>query len=468
MSIDLDLVHDYMNGEEGPAQELLVARSILEEAIASEIGKSDQVVLVGRPRRRRKRSTGRRTRWSIGVLAAFAASCILIVLVLPSSKIGTPLAAAAQIGRLADSVEPAPQPQAGQWSSYQMRGELAVEVTEAGNTPTPDVKAAIPIGLRVWSNSTGTTCTSQQFGTAQFASPANAEAWHSIGLIDTPTDQPVSNCTAGVEVSAGAGSTMTAMDVSTLTHDPATLAKQLQAGTTGISSVDRTGIGESAHMAGFVRLTVLLVGPTTGGWSGFAQEMLRTMALLPGVISLGHATSHSGHTGLAFSTEQQATLNPRTGAVIPPWSGPTVILDSRTGTLLEARNFSIPVLQNAAQDFVGSPSAPVYSGVGYGINTEWIDPVGGTSIIGQGDVPTWISTFHVIEAITKSATTGEEESTVLDPFLGDGNSAFSDPDVPGAGQTTFDITIRGTAAEAESIADALTASGLFDSVAVKA
>ncbi len=387
---------------------------------------------------------------------------------LPSSKVptlkaGSPATAAVQIARLADSVQPPPPLQAGQWSDYQMHGVLFADVTDVGKTPTPDAKASIPISLEVWSNSTGTTCTSEQFGTATFASMQDAGAWHSIGLIDNPTNQPVTDCAAGLQASDG--STLDALDISSLTHDPATLATELQEGATGISSLDGMAPGESPAMAGLVRLTALLVGPISGGWSGFGQEILKTMALLPGVISLGPTTSESGLDGLAFS----AGPAPPAGATSSAPTSPTVVLDPATGALLEARNFPIPVLQAAAQDFVGTPSAPVFTqGVGYGISTTWIDPVAPPSVIAQSALPPWINTFHVVEAVSKPTTTEQEVSNVVDPFLGNGNLSFSENGVPGAGQITFDITIRGTAADEDAFVGALTASGLFESISVKA
>jgi hypothetical protein len=258
-----------------------------------------------------------------------------------------------------------------------------------------------------------------------------------------------------VETSDGADSALASIDVSNLTHDPATLVEQLQAGTTGISSIDHAAPGDPANVAGFVRLTVLLVGPISGGWPGFGPEMLRTMALLPGIVSLGQSTSHSGSAGLAFSTG----------------SGPTVVLDAQTGALLEARDFDIPVLQSAAQDFVGSASAPVDSGAIYGITTEWIDPVAPPGVIGQDALPSWINTFHISEAVTKATTTSSQVSTVVTPFIG--GEAFTVRDftaenlnVPSPGLTTYDFTIVGTAADADTFVAALRASGLFASVTV--
>jgi hypothetical protein len=74
----------------------------------------------------------------------------------------------------------------------------------------------------------------------------------------------------------------------------------------------------------------------------------------------------------------------------------------------------------------------------------------------------------VVEAVTKPTTTEQQISTTLDPFLGHGNSAFSEDGVPGAGQTTFDITIMGTAADEAAFVAKLTNSGLFASVTIKA
>jgi hypothetical protein len=467
MSTEIDLVHDYMNAPDVSADELPVARSILEEAISAEIGpdhRSDMPVSATRRDRRRSR---RMVRWSVGVTVAAAAFALLVLQVVPASKVTTSEATRAEIARLADSVQPAPPLQPGQWYQYQLQGALSADVSTVGNTPTPNAKASIPIAIGEWSNSTGAICTSQQFGTATFASPVNAQAWQAIGLIDTPANQPATSCSAGVEASNG-GSSMPTIDVSKITHDPASFAEELQDGTTGIQSIDQYAAGDPAAVAGFVRLTVLLVGPTSGQWSGFGEEMLRTMALLPRIISLGRMTSHSGAVGLGFSTGTEVTLNPKNGAVTSSFSPPTVILDPQSGTLLEARNLDIPVLQSAAQDFVGSPSAPVYTqGVGYGITTQWIDPVAALSVIAEDVVPSWVSTFHIIEAVTKASTTDTQISHVLNPFLGNGNSAFSDDNVPDAGQTTYDITIIGTAANEQTVLTALTASGLFASVSVK-
>jgi hypothetical protein len=468
MTIDLDLIHDFMASEEVPAGDLALARSILVTAIGVEIQENDASSTLSDVSPRGHRHSGRRIPWSVGLAAAaVAVACALLISqVVPShSKPGRSITAAAQISRLADFVQPPPPLQAGQWSDYQMHGIVAASVSEVGKTPTPDAQAAIPILLEVWSNSTGTTCTSEQFGTATFASAENAQAWHAIGLIDSPMNQPVTDCRADLLGSSN-GSTLAAIDVSHITHDPSALAAQLQGGTTGVQTVDQdaTNYDYPASLAGFIRLTVLLVGPVSGSWSGFGQEMLRTMALLPGVVSLGPITAHSGQTGPAFSVSKEAASGQQTGIVVP-----TVVLDAGTGALLEARDFSIPVLQAAAQDFVGSPSAPVYAeGVSYGVSTEWIDPAAPPGIIGQDALPGWISTFHVIQAVTKATTNDAELSRTFSPFLGNGDYAYSVSKGPGVGQIIWDVVVRGTVADEDAVVAALNASELFEDVTVKA
>jgi len=465
MNTELDLLSDYMNSEEVEAAELVMARSILDGAIAAELAGEGQALIPIRLTRKRRLVSRRRLQAVTGVAAAIAVGVVLTFQLLPSSKPDSSIAAAAQISQLAESVPTTPPLQAGQWSTYKMQGVLGANVSDVGKTPTPGAQASIPIELEAWSNSTGGTCTSEQFGTAIFASPSNAQAWHAIGLIDTPTNQPVTSCAGGVETYDGVESALAAIDVSTLPQDPAALATKLQTGTTGIPSIDQAAVGDPPAVAGFVRLTALLVGPVTGNWSGFSQELLKTMALLPGVVALGQTPAHSGMTGLGFSTGQQVTVNPQTGAT-SKWSGPTVVLDSGTGALLEARNFTIPVLQSAAQDFVGSQTAPVYSqGVGYGISTEWIDPFGSPGIVGVAALPGWISSFHIVEAVPKPTATQQQLSDVINPLLSNGDYGAVDDNTPGA--PTYDITIMGSQAEENNVVATLTASGLFSSISVK-
>ncbi len=480
MREELELLSDYLSGRSATPAQLDGARSVLDEAIRSEMARSNAAEQESEHGQRDRRRSKLHRNVLISAVVALAAVAVLILPTFSTSIAHPHIAAATKISQLAGVVQPTPALAPGQWSSLQLTGELLASVGSVGSTKTPDAKASVPVTIGVWSNSTGTTCTSQQFGTATFASPVNAQAWASIGLIATPFGQPATGCVAGVEATIGGGSAMTPINVSQMTHDPTVLAQELQLGTTGVASVDQMGAAEMEnssqpateailHRRAFARLAVLIVGPTSGAWSGYDQEMLRTMALLPGVVSLGRMTAHSGRSGLGFSTGSVVILNPKTGTATAAPPSPVVLLDPKTGALLEARNFSIPVLESAAQDFVGSPTAAVYAnGVSYGVSTEWIDLVPGPSIVDQSALPAWISVFHSIEAIGNPNVNGQALADVINPYLGGGNSAFDDWNAPTPSQTTFEITISNPATSVSTVVASLNSSGLFQSVVVKA
>ena len=56
---------------------------------------------------------------------------------------------------------------------------------------------------------------------------------------------------------------------------------------------------------------------------------------------------------------------------------------------------------------------------------------------------------------------------LVDPYLGKGNSDYMATNTPVQGESTNDITIMGSLATAQSMANVLTGSGLFVSVTVK-
>ena len=258
---------------------------------------------------------------------------------------------------------------------------------------------------------------------------------------------------------------MTPIDVSNLTRDPTTLVGELKTGTTGIPSVDQSRTGESANQSAFIRLAELMVGPTAGAWTGFGQEMLRTLSLMPGVVSLGQSPAHSGAMGQAFSTPNQTSNKLQQGSTSSDWKSPVLVLDQNSGQLLEARNFPIPVLQAAGTDFIENPSEQTFSGgVSYGVSTKWVDPLSPLALVPPDSVPSWISQFHIIET---SAATGIARQTAIDEIqrvLGGNISVFES----GTGQSTFDITFKGGEINASASVASLEASGLFRSVVFKA
>jgi len=480
MSVELELLSRYINERSADAGQLDRARSVLDEAIFLEKEQRSPSELEAERGHRGRGTSKVRRNGLIAAAVAVAAAAALILPALSMSKSHAPMTTVDKITQLADVVQPKPALAPGQWSSLQLTGELLASVGSVGSTKTPDAQASLPVTIAVWSNTTGTTCTSQQFGTATFASPVNAQAWASIGLIATPFGQPATGCVAGFQASVGGGSAMTPISVTHLTHRPTVLAQELQLGNTGVASVDQMGtpeVGNSSqpeaeavrHRMAFARLAVLIVGPTGGAWSGYNREMLRTMALLPGVESLGRMTAHSGRSGLGFTSGTVASLDPKTGDAKAVFPSPVVLLDPATGALLEARNFSIPVLASAAQDFVGSPAAAVYTqGVSYGVSTQWIDPVSSPPVVEQSALPGWISEFHSIEVVGRPDVDGQALADVINPYLGSGNSAFDGWNSPTPSQTTFEITITNPTTSVSTIVAALNASGLCQSVVVKA
>jgi hypothetical protein len=484
MSTEIDLVRAFMDeSDETQLFDLLVARSALNDAIQLEVALTGAEP-ADRPQRHSVRPLRRRLiRLGVGLSVAAALVAVAVVVAPTSQTPARHQSASAIIGRLADYAQPLPALGAGQWYQYQLQGEMSAQVTSGTKASPVNATANIPIAIGDWSSSSGAVCASEQFGNATFATSADAAAWATMGLITTPANQPATGCVAGLEASQGGGGTpIKPTDVSSITHDPATLATELQDGTTGISAVDHYGDASSPHALAFLRLTNLLLGPLTGQWSGFNQEMLNTMALLPGITSLGSMTTHSGEPGLGFSFPAQVTLNSSTGAVLYKFTPPTVILDAHSGSLLEVRNYDFPILQNAAQDFVGSMDAMVYAdGVSYGTTAQWLDPVSGLSIVDQSSIPSWISTYHVIEAITTPTASEQQLDGVVNPYLGNGNSAYTNGGytctpppsgggvpscAPKSGVTTYDITIMGSATNVQNVASALQASGLFTSVTV--
>ncbi len=97
------------------------------------------------------------------------------------------------------------------------------------------------------------------------------------------------------------------------------------------------------------------------------------------------------------------------------------------------------------------------------MTAQWFDPVAPISVVEGDVVPNWVSTYHIIEAVTKPSTTQTELSSVLANV----NRVFSDPNVPAPGLETFDITIMGAAANAQALVSTLTASSLFSTISVK-
>lgn len=92
---------------------------------------------------------------------------------------------------------------------------------------------------------------------------------------------------------------------------------------------------------------------------GFRKALLEALPTIPGVRSLGETSTGLGRSGLGFSAKNILGTT-------------TVVVDPRTGALLEARNTDDDA-------FTFGPQANV--------DIQWLDPTGTPKVVGHGSLP---------------------------------------------------------------------------------
>lgn len=325
---------------------------------------------------------GRRRRVSMLVagVSTTVVAVLVVVLVLPTAGRRPPAAAAAALRQLATTAASGSLPQlgSGQWLLTHDSVSFSANVGQVGASSTPGAQATMHADIEEWSDGNGDACTSASFDPAQFASPANRAAWTAAGLLVDPTDQLTLGCitvsatTPHNDFDGGSG----VIDVSGLSTDPSTLARQLMEGTTGMAALDRLGPGQQPD-AGFERAAIVLVGPTSGETPAFLAALYQALAMIPGIDALGNVVTHGGVTGLGFA-----------GSTAP--GSAAIVVDPTTGALLEAHNIPTPVAFNglirAYQTPTPTGSLGTEGGV-YGTAIEWLDPVGSPTVVGVGSLP---------------------------------------------------------------------------------
>jgi hypothetical protein len=262
----------------------------------------------------------------------------------------------------------------GQWLSTQSQVVLSVQNVRIGSTRTPDAKTTIHALVSEWANEQGQSCVSGVMQPAQFASPADQAAWNATGIRSVPTTNPVTGCStvAGATPLNGEGLGIGAIDAARLPRDPATLAKELSTGTTGMLGLDDDKSTRPGDNGGFERAVDLLVGPTTGVTPQFTAALYRALSLMPGIRDVGRVTTSQGKTGVGF---------------VANWIfGPSeIIVDPSTGVLLEARNIlfssAFSVLENG---YVGTPSP---SGGEVQVTVALFDPTTSPSVVTSDSIP---------------------------------------------------------------------------------
>jgi hypothetical protein len=233
------------------------------------------------------------------------------------------------------------------------------------------------------------------------------------------------------------------MNVSSLPTKPAELLRDIVTTRTGNAALDQSldqGAPVSEPNGGpkydraFERVSLLLIGPTTGASPAFRTALLAVLPRLPGVRSLGQVTTQSGATGIGFSG---TTLVGTTSVIVNPTSG----------LLLEIRN---------TDDAVFDRGSPV----------QWVDPISTPMIIDRAALPPGVRfgtpPNEQVNAVFRQQETrklfGRVEAVVSQ--LTRGYSAVSDS---GGGRNER-IDFRGTKAQQEALAAGLRKTALFSKV----
>jgi hypothetical protein len=412
----------------------------------------------------RTRTRARVRRGRVGVIGGLGASVtvlLLLVLVLPSVGQKPPVAAAAQLRLIADNAarQPIPQLTSQQWLEMQVRVSFTEQVTEIDSKPVTGAEASIPGTVTQWSNNFGESCWTTVVGSAAFVSPANKRAWDAIGLPDAPSQPTDGLCVgdAGANVANGQGGGV--VNVAGLSTDPATLAHELQTGTTGVPAIDAAG-PPSDTSNGLVRAAELLLGPTTGSSPTLTAAVYRALALMPDVSQLGSVTTHSGAAGLGFSSTS------------PYFGKRAIIVNPSTGQLLELQNIAGMIPYEAMSTGITraypEPEANPGSTVGGNGNVDWIDPVGDPMVVASvpsdlaGKLPPLTAQVTATEASGTYQSTSFLQSQLDSEFdhdFGGGPSLFD-------GAVVLYLDFDGQPSQVPAFVAAIRASGLFQSVVV--
>ncbi|MHB1517333.1 MAG: hypothetical protein ACYCVN_07010 [Acidimicrobiales bacterium] len=353
------------------------------DAAASGVGPSETLWRTINERRGHGRAVGAHTRAIAvsGIVVVLGISLALVAGALPGSGPLSDSAAAAQLRAIAANAgSPQTVPGGGLW----LHRTLAFSLQSS-----PPVGATLTGTVDTWVSGTQ-ACQAAVFQPAQFGSAAAASAWRSAGLSTSPVApgaQGYCGATArpgwhGMDSRSGLSDGITPIDVSGLTSDPATLAHELETGTTGIPSLDHMG-SQSTPQAAFDRAVLLLVAPLTGAQPGVLSSLYDALALLPHVSGLGTVTTHAGTRGEGFSASTTR------GAV-------TIVVNSHTGQLLEVRNLQfvawralwasmVVVSFTASGSTSGILDSPLSEQLYFSHN--WIDPVGPPTVVGGNSIP---------------------------------------------------------------------------------
>jgi hypothetical protein len=380
-------------------------------------------------------------------------------------------AGAAQLRQIArNAANQASQPLArGQWLLTEDRASFSAQVLQVGSTLTPAARATVSATIKEWSDDSGESCALATSSPARFASPNNEAAWTRAGLLDRPVTQPVASCSSveGATDTNGLGQGVGVINVSGLPTDPPTLASELTSGTTGIPGLDQ--ITSHGQNAAFERAAILLIGPTTGTTPIFNAALFDALALMPGIHSLGEVTTHSAVSGLGFAGSS-------------PIGRSVIIVDKRTGALLEARNIEDQsAFAGFESAYVAPPPTPSIrtEGGDSRVIIQWLDPVGSPSVVGAETLPPGANLLPpvrdtgAIAAFAKAGVSHDRISALLarlrTRFGAPASSEYASPALghtSHSGSAHLQWSFTGPESQVNEYAVALRGSGLFSSIEV--
>jgi len=250
-------------------------------------------------------------------------------------------------------------------------------------------KVTVPALAQQWTNHE-ITCLQVAFGTPDFASAVLRSEWMEAGLsVVAIKAQPQGFC---VENVPGGGALavrstpspsqlgmllaqgMGVIDVGGLSTDPSTLARDLEDGRTGNGALDHAVARGKAANPGFERALLLLHSPKLGETPAFRSTVLHALPLIHGVVASGHPRIARGGGAVGFA------------AGTKPGS-PTVVLNSRSGQLIGARNFAAGSLYySVGMMSFWNPYALSTVGVGVqsiSLTIVGFNPVGDQMVVGS-------------------------------------------------------------------------------------
>ena len=210
----------------------------------------------------------------------------------PVSRSVSPAAAALHRIAAAADDQPPVTLSGDQFLESDYQASVLASQSQIGSTTITGAEATIGVTITQFADLLSTSCIHASFSVPTFASAAAQTAWTTAGLLLAPSPATTGSCEVDAgdptQSRGGAG----AINVSGLPDDPATLARDLERGTTGITRIDDP-VGADTDVA-FERAVLLLVEPVVGATPQFWSALYGAMSMIPGVNLLGTETTHSG------------------------------------------------------------------------------------------------------------------------------------------------------------------------------